>query len=455
MDIKEFYPTITKQVLDEAIAFAKRYTDISENDLRTIYHCRKSLCFFKNDAWKKKTDDSFDVTMGCYDGAEICELVGLLILDNLSKIIDKRDTGLYRDDGLILLRNASGRTTDKMRKDVINLFKTIGFQIEIITGLQSVDFLDVTLNLKSGTFCPYKKPNDSLRYVHVSSNHPQQILKQLPLSISERLSKNSSNEAVFNKSKTTYEEALKTSGYTNVELKYVPKKIPKGNKNRSRNIIWFNPPFNNNVSTNVAKKFLLLVDKHFPKSNQLHKIFNRNNTKVSYSCTDNIGKIIKSHNKNVSSTAKQPTLPCNCRKKEDCPLNGDCRKSSVIYKCEVSAPGFPKKVYIGLTEKEFKTRYHGHNQSLRNKKYANSTTLSTYVWDLKEKHATTPSLKWSIVKHTKAYTNGSRKCHLCLQEKFEILNYPIKTELLNKRSEIIAKCRHMNKFLLANYKSKD
>ena len=136
-------------------------------------------------------------------------------------------------------------------------------------------------------------------------------------------------------------------------------------------------------------------------------------------------------------------------------MNSDCRKTSVIYKCEVSAPGFPKKVYIGLTAKEFKKRYDGHTNSFRNKQYANSTTLSTYIWDLKEKHPITPSLKWSIVKHAKAYTNGSRKCHLCLQEKYEILKYPNEKELLNKRSEIMAKCRHMNKFLLANYKSKD
>ena len=56
---------------------------------------------------------------------------------------------------------------------------------------------------------------------------------------------------------------------------------------------------------------------------------------------------------------------------------------------------------------------------------------------------------------TQSYTSNARNCSLCLQEKFEILIYPIKNELLNKRSEMITKCRHMNKFMLANYKSKD
>lgn len=212
--------------------------------------------------------------------------------------------------------------------------------------------------------------------------------------------------------------------------------------------------YNKNVSTNVARKFLSLINKHF-KSNHLKKLFNKNNVKVSYSCTENMATIIKSHNAKISSPPNQETPRCNCRKKNECPLNGDCRKSSVIYKCEVTALEHPKKVYIGLTEKEFKTRWSSHKQSLCNEKYKNSTSLSTYVWELKENHNVVPTLKWSIVKHAKSYNTNGRNCSLCLQEKFEILNYVNKNELLNKRSELIAKCRHMNKFLLANYKSKD
>ena len=324
----------------------------------------------------------------------------------------------------------------------------------IYITLKCFFFLDVTLNLKSNTYQPYKKPNDSQLYVHTSSNHPQQILKQLPATISDRLSKNSSNQTIFDTSKTDYEEALKKSGYENINLTYSKPNLTKRRRNRGRNIIWFNPPFNKNVSTNVAKKFLSLVNKHF-RSNHLKKLFNKNNVKVSYSCTENIGMIIKNHNAKVSSPPNQTTPECNCRKKNDCPLDGDCRKASVIYKCHVTAPNRPKKVYIGLTEKEFKIRWNSHKLSLTNEKYKNSTTLSSYVWELKDRHNIVPVLKWSIVKHAKSYTANARSCSLCLQEKFEILHYDNKNELLNKRSELITKCRHMNKFLLANYKSKD
>ena len=108
-----------------------------------------------------------------------------------------------------------------------------------------------------------------------------------------------------------------------------------------------------------------------------------------------------------------------------------------------------------MTEKEFNTRWNNHKQSFHNKKYKNSTSLSSHVWDLKEKHGVTPMLKWSIIKHARSYTPNSRNCPLCLQEKSEILFYPSKDKLLNEQSELIMKCRHMNKFMLANYKSKD
>jgi hypothetical protein len=111
-------------------------------------------------------------------------------------------------------------------------------------------------------------------------------------------------------------------------------------------------------------------------------------------------------------------------------------------------------VYIGLTEKEFKQRFSGHKTSLKITKYRNSTTLSTYVWNLKDQNIV-PTLNWSIMKRVRSYSNTNKSCPLCLQEKLEILRYENRTELLNKRSEIVSKCRHLNKYLLANYKSKD
>ena len=77
--------------------------------------------------------------------------------------------------------------------------------------------------------------------------------------------------------------ALKKSGY-NSNLKYINQNKQKSTNKTSRNTIWFNPPFTQTVKTNVAKKFFHLLDKHFPKAHLLHKVFNRNTVKVSYSC---------------------------------------------------------------------------------------------------------------------------------------------------------------------------
>ena len=65
-------------------------------------------------------------------------------------------------------------------------------------------------------------------------------------------------------SKGECEKALRESGSKNVSLIYTDKKDIKQNRYRSHNIIWFNPPFNKNVSTNLAKRFLNLLDQHFP-----------------------------------------------------------------------------------------------------------------------------------------------------------------------------------------------
>ena len=90
------------------------------------------------------------------------------------------------------------------------------------------------------------------------------------------------------------------------------------------------------VKTNVAKSICRLLDKHFPKSHPLYKIFNRN-TSYSYSCMNNVSQIIKQYNKNVSNKKEKQTNSCNCRNKNKCPLNGNCKVQDVIYKCTVSA----------------------------------------------------------------------------------------------------------------------
>ena len=122
--------------------------------------------------------------------------------------------------------------------------------------------------------------------------------------------------------------------------------------------IYIYTPYSKNVKTNVAQKFLRLIDKHFPKSSKLHKIFNRNSIKVSYSCMPNVKSNISSHNHRVLKKANASTNAklCNCRDKNECPLGGKCLTSSVVYQAAITTKdtAHQTKNYIGVTAGPFK-----------------------------------------------------------------------------------------------------
>ena len=129
-------------------------------------------------------------------------------------------------------------------------------------------------------------------------------------------------------------------------------------------VIWFNPPYNNRVSTNIGKAFFHLLRKHFPPSNRLHKICNKNVVKLSYSCTPNMANILSAQNKKLlkSHNGKSEFKPCNCRYKPSCPLNSNCRDKAIVYQATVQAKDKSKN-YIGLYETEFKARFYNHKHS--------------------------------------------------------------------------------------------
>ena len=72
-----------------------------------------------------------DVTEGSFDGAEICELAGLYLLNQLKDIIINGSFGGYRDDGLAVVTKYSGPQMDRFRRNIIAFFKQHGFQITI------------------------------------------------------------------------------------------------------------------------------------------------------------------------------------------------------------------------------------------------------------------------------------------------------------------------------------
>ena len=115
-DIVDFYPSISEVLLTLSLDYAKQFTTISDEDEEIILHSRKTLLFNDNEPWVKAGDSPmFDVAMGSYDGAEVCELVGFYMLHKLTTTIRNGSIGLYRDDGLAAFRNTSARSLDKAR----------------------------------------------------------------------------------------------------------------------------------------------------------------------------------------------------------------------------------------------------------------------------------------------------------------------------------------------------
>ena len=72
-----------------------------------------------------------------------------------------------------------------------------GLSIIVTTNITSVDFLDVTFDLNTESYQPFRKPNNEPKYIDISSNHLSQVLKQLPKSIEKRLSELSSTKEIF------------------------------------------------------------------------------------------------------------------------------------------------------------------------------------------------------------------------------------------------------------------
>ena len=119
--------------------------------------------------------------------------------------------------------------------------------------MKAINFLDVTLNLTTRKYQPYKKPDDNPLYINILSNHPPNIIKNLPSNISKRINTLSAYETTFNKSKDLYNNVLAKSGFKHkitFQKQQNTSAVTNKTKNRKRKVIWFNPPFSLNFSTN-------------------------------------------------------------------------------------------------------------------------------------------------------------------------------------------------------------
>ena len=266
----------------------------------------------------------------------------------------------------------------------------------------------------------------------------------------------SCNEEEFKKVAPEYESVLSASGYSQ-KLEYTPDEPRR--RNRRKRAIYYNPPFDLQVKTNIAKRFLHLVSKHFPKHHRLNKILNRYTLKVSYSCMPSVGSYISSHNIGTLTKhrgTRQVPRTCNCNNPQECPFNGQCLTLASVYKGNISVPSTEiLRRYIGVSEPEIKGRWSDHMTSFKYRKYKDKTKISQEFWSLKDAGYDLDKdrdVSFEILKKSVPYRAGGKKCNLCLTEKLLIMRN--EGEVINKRDEFVNKCRHATKFMLGNIKDR-
>ena len=343
-DIESFYPSISEKLLDKAISFAKSHYSFTSDELEIVLHSRKTRLFWNQSTWVKKHGiEDFDIPIGCYHEAEILELVGIYIQSKLCKLMNKKDFGLYRDDRLGIPGNTSGREADRKRKSMTKVFKECGLSITCEVNKKIVDFLDVRFNLNDLTYEPYRKSNNDHVYINKHSNHPPNIINEVPKAISKRLTSIPCNKNLFDRNIGIYNTALKNSGFDQT-LTCDEQDEPtsdsvneESNQTRKRkpNIIRYNPSYSMDVKTTVSKIFSKLLRKHFSLSHPMYTIFNTNKVKISYSCFPNISSITSSHNKNFLYS-DNTEYGYNCNDKNKCPLDNKCLTPRIVYRADVT-----------------------------------------------------------------------------------------------------------------------
>ena len=372
-DVEAMYPSISEELLAKSLEWAGTLVEVTGEQVETINATKKALLYSEGQPWTKRGEKNFDVPMGSFDGAEVCETVGLYLLHLLEET--GVDLGLYRDD-LLGATRLKGRPLERMRQKIQTIFQENGLKVIGTVGLEATDFLDIFFDLRAGTYRSFVKDGDLPTYVHGQSNHPPSVLKNIGLGVNKRLSMLNSNQQLFEQAVPVYQEALRRSKHNHqLEFNNEPyRPRPSGfslqepsqpaKRRRRRDIIWWNPPFSMNVKTNIGGKFLSLIDECFPKGSIMGKVFNRNNLKLSYRTCPNMHQVLAKHNKKVwaASLPKEQKRTCDCPKATrmagTCPLQGHCLAKNVIYQATVveSKPNGERVVetYVGCCSTTWK-----------------------------------------------------------------------------------------------------
>ena len=165
-----------------------------------------------------------------------------------------------------------------------------------------------------------------------------------------------------------------------------------------------------------------------------------------------MGAKISNHNGKLLRE-KPVECGCNCQQPVECPMPGKCTTDKLVYRASITANN-KVETYVGLTAGTFKKRYGSHKHDFLNRPTENrtSTTLSSYIWKLKDDNKAY-QVEFDIVKRAAPFSPVSGTCNLCTEKKFETM-FKSQTAILNFRQEMFAVCKHKLAALIVKKKQK-
>ena len=134
---------------------------------------------------------------------------------------------------------------------------------------------------------------------------------------------------------------------------------------------------------------------------------------------------------------------CNSINKSNCPLSNKCLSNNVLFKANITSTieHYRNKIYHGISETRFKLRYANHQKSFKNRKFKTDTVLYNKIWKVKEKTKNVDT-SWVILGMCQSHNTATKRYMLCLNKKIAIALHK-QGNILNKRSEIISKCKQI------------
>ena len=134
-------------ILKDDLSCVSNLTGITKDEISNIMHCRKHFLFHNGEVWVKKENCDFYIGMAGLNSVEVCELVGLFLLNQMEDVILQELLGLDQDDGLGTTDLSSPELDRLIRKEITRVFQRKSLRVTVETGRIVTDFLNITLNL--------------------------------------------------------------------------------------------------------------------------------------------------------------------------------------------------------------------------------------------------------------------------------------------------------------------